>query len=231
MEAELVRFAGAELAAVRDGDRFFVAMRPIIDALGLDWPRQQQSIKDDPVLSSTVGVLPTVGADGKSREMLCLPLDYLNGWLFKINANRYKGERRELIIRYQKECYRVLAEHFGLSAKSHSLSPVRPEELVAPLLPLLLERGSERGGHRAAKIRFQLAQMARSLYLSGLDEHLHYVREVWELGQVKEEENYNVGFYPPRAYYSGQLHPATLARSLDEIVNKGKNPLAPGLPW
>lgn len=33
--------------------------------------------------------------------MLCLPLEYLNGWLFGINATRVKKEIRENLIRYQ----------------------------------------------------------------------------------------------------------------------------------
>jgi hypothetical protein len=66
----------------------------------------------------------TTGADGKQYEMVCLPLDYLNGWLFKINANRYKGDdRREVIIRYQRECYRVLADHFLPNRKQIASEP------------------------------------------------------------------------------------------------------------
>lgn len=44
--------------------------------------------------------------------MFCIPLDYLNGWLFGINANRVKPEIRDRLIRYQTECYRVLADAF-----------------------------------------------------------------------------------------------------------------------
>jgi hypothetical protein len=49
---------------------------------------------------------------GGRQEMACLPLDYLNGWLFGINASRVKEEIRDKLIRYQEECYRVLAEAF-----------------------------------------------------------------------------------------------------------------------
>jgi hypothetical protein len=44
--------------------------------------------------------------------MLCLPLDYLTGFLFGINASRVKSELRDSVIRYQRECYKVLAEAF-----------------------------------------------------------------------------------------------------------------------
>jgi hypothetical protein len=41
-----------------------------------------------------------------------MPLDYLNGWLFGINATRIKEALRERVIRYQKECYQILARAF-----------------------------------------------------------------------------------------------------------------------
>jgi hypothetical protein len=49
---------------------------------------------------------------GGPQEMACLPLEYVNGWLFSINASRVKAEIRERLARYQRECYRVLAEAF-----------------------------------------------------------------------------------------------------------------------
>jgi hypothetical protein len=56
--------------------------------------------------------VPTEGKDGKIYNMTCLSLDYLNGWLFKVPASRYKGKKREAIIRYQKECYQALHDYF-----------------------------------------------------------------------------------------------------------------------
>ncbi|MCZ7666673.1 MAG: phage antirepressor N-terminal domain-containing protein [Chloroflexi bacterium] len=44
--------------------------------------------------------------------MLCLPLKYIPGWLFGINANRIKEELRDRVVRYQRECFDVLSEAF-----------------------------------------------------------------------------------------------------------------------
>ena len=109
-----VAFHDAQVVCVMHDGKPFVALRPLCDALEIDWATQRRAIKNDPVLASTVGDLPTVGADGKARSMLCLPLDYLHGWLFKIDAGRYQpgDPRRDRIIAYQRECYRVLAEYF-----------------------------------------------------------------------------------------------------------------------
>jgi len=119
MNIEVFKFEKADLQVIREqSGRILVAMKPIVDALGFDWKNQYRNITEDPVLNSVMVITTTTGADGKQYEMVCLPLDYLNGWLFKINANRYKNDYRyEIIIRYQRECYRVLADHFLLNRK------------------------------------------------------------------------------------------------------------------
>jgi hypothetical protein len=93
----------------------YVPVRPICDYLGVAWSAQRLRINRDPVLSETterVIVTITDSRQTMGREMLCLPLDYLNGWLFGINANRVKSGIRERLIRYQRDCYRILADAF-----------------------------------------------------------------------------------------------------------------------
>ena len=93
MNFEVFKFEKADLQIVREqSGRILVAMKPIVDALGFDWKNQYRNITEDPVLNSVMVITTTTGADGKQYEMVCLPLDYLYGWLFKINANRYKND-------------------------------------------------------------------------------------------------------------------------------------------
>lgn len=68
-------------------------MKPICEGMGLDWPSQLRNIKTDPVLNSVMVNLTTVAEDGRAREMVCLPLDHLHGWMFKVDAGRYEGRR------------------------------------------------------------------------------------------------------------------------------------------
>lgn len=56
--------------------------------------------------------MTTTGADGKNYEMVCLPLEYVYGWLFTIDANLVVEANRENVKRYQLECDDVLYEHF-----------------------------------------------------------------------------------------------------------------------
>lgn len=103
-------------AVVIEGDEqeVYIPLRPLVDALGLAWSGQFERLQRDAVLSKiTRGVRVTRTPEkGGEQEMLCLPLDYLNGWLFGVNANRVKDTVRDKLIRYQMECYRVLAREF-----------------------------------------------------------------------------------------------------------------------
>lgn len=107
-----VEFHGATLSASIIDGAPCVAIRPIVEALGLDWASQFTRIKRHPVLSATVVVTTTVAEDGKNREMMFLPLSMLNGWLFGVSVNRVKPELRDKLIQYQRECFEVLADHF-----------------------------------------------------------------------------------------------------------------------
>lgn len=121
VEQKQVLFYEDEITAVLvrvDGqEEVFVPIRPICDFLGVAWAAQRRRINRDPVLSNevrgvTVTITPESGSGPQRQEMLCLPLDYLNGWLFGINATRVKDEIRDRLIQYQRECYKVLAEAF-----------------------------------------------------------------------------------------------------------------------
>lgn len=91
----------------------YVPIRPICEFLDVAWSPQLRRINRDPILSEvTSSVTVTVTEGGQRGQMLCLPLDYLNGFLFGINANRVKPEIRERLLRYQRECYQVLAQAF-----------------------------------------------------------------------------------------------------------------------
>ena len=97
----------------------YVPIRPICEQLGLAWSSQLQRLRRDPILSEEilgVFVTNTPGTGGGTQEMICLPLDFLNGWLFGVSANRVRDDIRPALLRYQRECYRVLAAAFTNTA-------------------------------------------------------------------------------------------------------------------
>lgn len=97
---------------IATNDEQLVAIRPICDALGIDYSRQLKKIKEDEDLCSVMGSTPTTGADGKQYEMSCLPIRYIFGWLFSINPMNVRQEAKEAVRIYRKACYDALYDHF-----------------------------------------------------------------------------------------------------------------------
>ena len=110
-QIQTVNFNGQTLSAFQQNGKFYVAMKPICENIGLDWAAQLQKIKRNYVLNKGM-VMITTPSNGGNQEMICLPLGYLNGWLMNVDVNRVKPEIRETLIRYQMECYDVLFKHF-----------------------------------------------------------------------------------------------------------------------
>ena len=119
-----VEFYGDSLTATlvdEDGtERVYIPIRPVCEFIGVDWSAQRQRINRDPVLREevrsvvvTTTQLDRVAGQRATQEMLCLPDTMLHGWLFGINAARAKPEVREALIRYQRECYSILARAFS----------------------------------------------------------------------------------------------------------------------
>lgn len=107
-----VDFHGQSVLAIMHDGKPYVALRPIAENIGLDWKSQYDRIHRHAVLSSTVVIITMVAEDGKQRDMTCIPLSMLNGWLFGVDVNRVREDIRPKLTRYQLECFDVLHQHF-----------------------------------------------------------------------------------------------------------------------
>ena len=117
-----IGFYDDEITAVQvEGGGVYVPIRPLCDQLGIAWQPQARKLNSDPVLSDvsasiTIRLRVNDSRGAINSTMVCLPLDYVNGWIFGINANRVKEDVRPKLIRYQREVYRVLYEAFARNA-------------------------------------------------------------------------------------------------------------------
>lgn len=107
-----VDFHGQSILAMMHDGRPYVALRPIAENIGLDWKSQYDRIHRHAVLSSTVVIMTMVAEDGKQRDMTCIPLSMLNGWLLGVDVNRVREDIRPKLTCYQLECFDVLHQHF-----------------------------------------------------------------------------------------------------------------------
>ena len=110
-----VDFYGDTLVAVQTADEeIYVPVRPVCEYLGLSWPGQFERMRRDPVLGDALALIRVTRttATGGVPDMLCLPLKFIPGWLFGIQASRVRVGLRDKIIRYQRECFDVLWRAF-----------------------------------------------------------------------------------------------------------------------
>ena len=112
MQQLISKVNGIDIVTVDKDGEIFVPIKPICDALGIDVESQRDKIQADEILSSTAVLNTAVAADGKEREMYCLPLRYVYGWIFTINPRNVAPDAREAVSAYRRECYDVLYNHF-----------------------------------------------------------------------------------------------------------------------
>lgn len=94
-------FNGKKLTLVNSDGTFYIAIKPICDVLELNFNRQFQNIKKHQIFKQLFANLQTVGADKRSRTMVCSPEKFIYGWLLSINSSNEK------LLQYQRECYEV----------------------------------------------------------------------------------------------------------------------------
>jgi len=109
----LAKVNNVSIILTRENNRKLIPIKPICDALGIDYSTQVQKLKEDEELAPTMGLSPTVASDGKEREMVCLPYEFIFGWLFTINPKNVKEEARETVKKYRIECYKALFYWFS----------------------------------------------------------------------------------------------------------------------
>ena len=111
ISTQTISFNNQSLITVEQNGNHYVAMKPICENIGLAWEPQVLRIKRDEVLSQGMIVMITP-TNGGNQNMICLPIEYLNGWLFGIDINRCKPEIRDTLIKYKKECYQALHDYW-----------------------------------------------------------------------------------------------------------------------
>ncbi|WP_458119101.1 hypothetical protein OF381_00360 [Mannheimia haemolytica] len=135
ISTQTISFNNQALITFEQNGTHYTAMKPICENIGLTWHAQYERIKRDEILSQGILIIriPTNGGD---QQMICLPIEYLNGWLFGIDINRCKPEIRKTLIKYKKECYQALHDYwFKGKAERSQIAPI-----VEPKIPMELTK-------------------------------------------------------------------------------------------
>lgn len=107
-----VPFHGDTIEAIPGGPgEAWVLVRPVCDALGIDADSQRKKLLTKAWACTAMNTVQLSG-DIQRREVFCLHLDSLPMWLATIEPSRVAPHVRPKLERYQKECARVLRDHF-----------------------------------------------------------------------------------------------------------------------
>lgn len=101
-----LKFNNKAISLIMADGSWYVAVKPICELLNVSYSGQIDRIKRDEILSQLYVLHVWLAADGKQREMICLPEKYIYGWLFSINSD--SQELKE----YKLKCYDILYNHF-----------------------------------------------------------------------------------------------------------------------
>jgi hypothetical protein len=91
-----------------------VAMKPIVEGMGLDWKGQYDKLRSHPVLATCIRLIPIqMPGDDQERDVICLPLNRINFWLATVQPGRVPSPNfRAAVIAYQVECSDALFNRF-----------------------------------------------------------------------------------------------------------------------
>ncbi|GHK13939.1 phage antirepressor N-terminal domain-containing protein [Klebsiella pneumoniae] len=105
-----VPFNGQRIITAMAAGIAYVAMKPIVENLGMSWGTQQQKLARSKEKFGCIHM--NIPSAGGIQKMLFLPLKKLNGWLFSINPEKVRADIRDKLIQYQEECFTVLHDYW-----------------------------------------------------------------------------------------------------------------------
>lgn len=111
-----VDFHGQRLTlVVRDGEPY-VAMRPIVEGMGLSWPSQYRKLVEEGSRWGFVMIATQLFGDSQVREVTCIPLRKLAVWLLTLQPSRMDIFVADKVRMYQDECDTALWNYWTKGA-------------------------------------------------------------------------------------------------------------------
>lgn len=103
---KFLEFNGRTLVFLAVDGTYWIAVKPICEALNVNYNRQFQNLQADPLFGPVFAKQQMQIPGDQSRIMVCLPERYIYGWLLAI-----RSESEEL-LNYRKACYDILYDYF-----------------------------------------------------------------------------------------------------------------------
>ena len=101
-----LEFNGRRLSVLSKDGEWWIAVKPICEAISVDFNAQHRRVKSYPILSGVSSNQTIHDASNRLQEMFCISEKYVYGWLFSIQS-----EKPEL-LEFKRRCYEILYNHF-----------------------------------------------------------------------------------------------------------------------
>ncbi len=161
---KFLEFNGKAILFLAIDGTFWVALKPICEALNVNYNRQFQNLKEDKILRDVFAIQQMRDSLGRIQNMVSLPEKFIYGWLFRIRSNN------EELINYQRECYEILWEHFNgtITQRQKLLQQQTAEEIEIKALEKRLAENTDY--QRLNEIKGNT--LRRGKQLKQLDQHI-----------------------------------------------------------
>lgn len=126
-----VPFHGADLYVVEHNGQPYTPMKPIVQAIGLDWGSQFRKVAANEARWGIVNL--TIPSSGGDQAMTCLPVRKTAAWLTTIEPGKVKKpEVRTRVVQYQNECDDALWQYWndGIAINPRALYSVNPGDVL-----------------------------------------------------------------------------------------------------
>jgi hypothetical protein len=107
----LLDIYGVNIITVYEGGQIWVALKPIVEALGLDWSSQRSKINR--LKEEGVAISPhPVKTNGGTQKMLFIRLEDLPIYLYSINISKVKPEIKPKLLKFKRETAEVIRNYW-----------------------------------------------------------------------------------------------------------------------
>jgi len=107
---KFLEFNGKRISVLSNDGNWWIAIKPICDAIDVNYNRAFQNLKEDDFFVGAFAKQQTHDASNRIQEMVCIREKDVYGWLCSLRSES-PG-----LAEYKRKCYDILYNHFHGSA-------------------------------------------------------------------------------------------------------------------
>lgn len=178
---KFLEFNGKSIIFLHKNGQYLIALRPVCEALNIQYHRQYKNIIADPILGAALSVQTTQVPGDQKRKMVFLPEFYFYGWLFSV-----RSESKEL-LRYKWQCYKILYEFFhGMATERNKVLKIKIQDEIE-MQTLKMRLAANEDYQRLNELKGK--RLRTDKQLKNMDDHvIAENRDLWNQSFVNEHQ-------------------------------------------